>query len=262
MINMAINYIERSAAVQAAIAGNTRAAISQVQDLVEKFSAARSKRNSLIDLKPAFENLIAAVDREYKEAEEKVHHEMTALQPLLSIRLIASRKAEKEVERIVEEIEQANYLNESGGALLQMCKKWVECGLVDGDPAEAELNKHQELMAALITNKEALRAAQPVLNQIDDLESTLNHCSQHRVKVRYAWADVLAQGGKHVRSQNIILEAMSIQMGLPVEELKRSRKRRSERERERAKEGGRPSLDFGLSLNCITAADDSIGLMS
>jgi hypothetical protein len=233
MINMAINinYIERSAAVQAVIATNTRAAINQLQDLVEKFSDARSKRTALVELKPSFEALIAAVDAEHELAQGQVHTEMTSLQPILSLRLIETKRAEKEVERLVELCEE----HCESANLLDAARRYVECGLFDGDPAEAVLNRFPELMQALEANKAAVRNAQPVLDQIDNLESTLNHSSQHRVKVRYAWADVLSQSGREVRSKNVILEAMSIQMGLPVEELKRSRRKRSERERERDK---------------------------
>jgi hypothetical protein len=212
------------------------AAIGRLQDLVERFAAAHNKKGVLCELKPAYEKLIAAVDAEYEQVSLIVKEQMTSLQNLLSKRLIEARRAERVVETILEELETVAVGSGAESVnLLALSKRYVE-PTVGGDELlflEKQVLAYPQLIAALKEHRMAQQAAEPVLLQIDDLEQSLNHCSTQRVKVRYAWADALAGAGSPARSQNIILEAMSIQMGLPIEELKRSRKRRNDRERER-----------------------------
>lgn len=222
--------------LQEALAASSVAAIGRLQDLVERFAAATNKKSVLNELKPAYEKLIVAVDAEHEQVTQIVQEEMTSLQTVLSKRLIEARKAERVVESVLEEIENAALASGAEvGNLISLSKRYVE-PVVSGDELliiEKQLPVHPGLIEALKVHRTAVLAAEPVLLQIDDLEQSLNHCSTHRVKVRYAWADALAGAGSQARSQNVILEAMSIQMGLPVEELKRSRKRRNDRERDR-----------------------------
>ena len=223
---------------QVNLAASSLAAIGRLQDLVERFAAAPNKKSVLSELKPAYERLIAAVDAEYEQVSLIVQEEMTGLQIVLSKRLIEAKKAERNVEKLVEDLESAASANAPGAEtvnFLALRKRYVDPVLGSDERVmlEKQLLPYPDLMAAFKQNRAAAQAAEPVLLQIDDLEQSLNHCSAHRVKVRYAWADALAGAGSPARSQNVILEAMSIQMGLPVEELKRSRKRRNDRERER-----------------------------
>lgn len=227
---------QQSSPQQENLAVSSLAAIGRLQDLVERFTAAPNKKSVISELKPAYEKLIAAVDAEHEQVSHIVQEEMTGLQIVLSKRLIEARKAERSVESIVEAIE--NEAAASGAEavnFLSIRKRFVDPAIGSDElmMLERQLLAYPQLLAALKENRAAVQAAEPVLLQIDDLEQSLYHCSTHRVKVRYAWADALAGAGSPARSQNVILEAMSIQMGLPVEELKRSRKRRNDRERER-----------------------------
>lgn len=208
-------------------------AINHLQTLVERFAAARNKKSILVELRPQFEALIAAVDQDFERASQHVLNEMTTLQPLLARKLIESKRAEKNLDHILAELEGT----ECGGVgrLAALTKRWLEQGVGVEELAsiDMELVGYPHILTALEENRLAAEAAAPLLSQIDFLEHSLTHFSAHRVKARYAWADILAQAGSQARSQNVLLEAMSIQMGLPVEELKRSRKRRNDRERER-----------------------------
>ncbi|CAN5324104.1 hypothetical protein BH11CYA1_BH11CYA1_15550 [soil metagenome] len=222
--------------LQETLAASSVAAIGRLQDLVERFAAAANKRSVLTELKPAYEKLMAAVDAEHEQVAQIVQEEMTGLQTVLSKRLIEGRKAERVVEGVLEEIETSALLSGAEIAnLILLCKRYAEPTVIGDELAiiEKQLPIHPRILDVLKAHRAAVLAAEPVLLQIDDLEQSLNHCSTHRVKVRYAWADALAGAGSPARSQNVILEAMSIQMGLPVEELKRSRKRRNDRERDR-----------------------------
>ncbi|MBP9093195.1 hypothetical protein KBI23_19385 [bacterium] len=238
--NVVSSTVQQGSALQENLAVSSLAAIGRLQDLVERFAAASNKKSVISELKPAYEKLIAAVDAEHEQVSLIVQEEMTGLQMVLSKRLIDARKAERSVEKILEEIENTSTASTiSNGAevvnLLAIRKRYVDPSVCSDElmMLEKHLLAYPQLIAALKENRAAVQAAEPVLLQIDDLEQSLNHCSTHRVKVRYAWADALAGAGSPARSQNVILEAMSIQMGLPVEELKRSRKRRNDRERER-----------------------------
>ncbi len=235
-LNSTGNYIDTTAAAvySAPFVGvNQGAAINQLQTLVEKFAVARNKKSILIELKPQFEALIAAVDQDFEQASQYVLSEMTSLQPLLAKKLIESRRAERNLDHILAELEGT----ECGGVgrLAALTKRWLDNGVGVEELAsiDMELIGYPHILTALEENRLAAEAAAPLLSQIDFLEHSLTRCSAHRVKARYAWADILTQAGSQARAQNVLLEAMSIQMGLPVEELKRSRKRRNDRERER-----------------------------
>lgn len=235
-VNMVSTAEQQTASLQESLAVSSVASIGRLQDLVERFAAAENKRSVLNELKPAYEKLIAAVDAEHEQVTQIVQEEMTNLQTVLSRRLIETRKAERAVETLLEEIENAALPSCSEVvSSIPLCKRYVEPTVSPDEQVkiEKQLQAYPQLLEAIKSHREAVLAAEPVLLQIDDLEQSLNHCSSHRVKVRYAWADALSGAGSQARSQNVILEAMSIQMGLPVEELKRSRKRRNDRERER-----------------------------
>ncbi len=228
--------VQQNITLKENLAASSVAAIGRLQDLVERFAAAANKKSVLTELKPAYEKLIAAVDAEHEQVSLIVQEEMTSLQNALSKRLIDAKKAERNVEKLLEEPESiAAAISAEAMNLLALSKRYAEpnAGSDELTIIEKQLAAYPQLIAALKEHRAAVLAAEPVLLQIDDLEQSLNHCSTHRVKVRYAWADALAGAGAQARSQNVILEAMSIQMGLPVEELKRSRKRRNDRERER-----------------------------
>lgn len=211
-------------------------AINRLQTLVEKFSLARNKKSTLVEMRPDFEALIKSVDLEFELATIYVEEQMTSLQPLLSKKLIETKRAERNLENIFAELERTGFSGISD--LINLSKRWLENGISLDERFEIyqELAAYPQIGPLLAACRSAADAAAPVSNQIDFLEQSLNHCSTHRVKARYAWADILAGAGATARSQNVLLEAMSIQMGLPVEELKRSRRRRNERERERMRE--------------------------
>ncbi len=244
MHNLTGNQIDTSAAalcpgsLTTSTSPSLGAAINELQVLVQKYASARNKKNMLVELRPQFEAVIKAVDEDFENASQYVLNEMTVLQPLLAKKLIEARRAGRNLDVILAEVEgtEGNL-----GRLAALTKRWLEHGVAVEEMAaiDLELVGYPLILTAMEESRLATEAARPLSNQIDFLEHSLTLCSAHRVKARYAWADILAQAGSQARSQNVSLEAMSIQVGLPVEELKRSRKRRNDRERERERNKAR-----------------------
>lgn len=204
-------------------------AIASLQRLVTKYSGEAAKV-SPSQLKSEFEAMIKLVDGEYAEANESFNREMTALQPVLAFRLIDVRKATMALEKYLEGMEDSR---SAAAERLVACWQSKELGGDERNELIGWMREFPGLLDLLCEIDRAEDLARPISQTIDGLQQNLTYTANHRVKARFAYADALAACGARNRSQDLILQAMSIQMGLPVEELRRSKKRRKEQDRSR-----------------------------
>lgn len=231
--------------------------LASLERLVSKYAAvAKAGKAVQVQMKKEFEALIEELDREYEAADQRFNREMTALQPVLAFKLIDVRKATMALENFLDTADEK--LSEQWESLAAAWRNQEHNSLSDGDDCakkrlelRAEIERQPRLCALLDQLDQANSQARPVSDAIDLLQQTLTYTANHRVKVRFAYADALASAGLRNKSQEVILQAMSIQMGLPVEELRRSKKRRKEQDRSRrrraaAVESAQPADALGV----------------
>lgn len=231
--------------------------LDSLERLVSKYAAvSRAGKAVQGQMKKEFEALIEELDREYEVADQRFNREMTALQPVLAFKLIDVRRATMALENFLNTADEN--LSEELDLLVTAWRNQAQNSLSEGDDGEkkrlelrAEIEKQPRLCALLDEIDQANSQARPVSDAIDLLQQTLTYTANHRVKVRFAYADALASAGLRNKSQEIILQAMSIQMGLPVEELRRSKKRRKEQDRSRRRRAA--ALETVQSVDALGA---------
>lgn len=203
--------------------------IDGLQNLVAKYCGAASKASST-QLKSEFENLIREVDHEFDLAGATFNSEMTELQPILAFRLIDVRKATLALENFL-----AGLDDRMAHVVERLIGAWRNAELKVDERTDVLARMHQfpGLYDLIFAVEQAEAQARPISERIDTLQQNLTYSANHRVKARFAYADALSACGARNKSQELILQAMSIQMGLPVEELRRSKKRRKEQDRSR-----------------------------